>query len=223
MKVSTVFIVEPEAIVRDALTLLINSFPDYEVTGTASTAEDALNQLSVTPSEVVITEMSLPMQSGLELIQGIKSRKVNSRIVVLAHFISETSERNALSLGANAVLPKSSPTNALLSALSGSNGASHTDSALDHLIERDSQLALTGQNSMAGIARGNDPLGLLSNREREIFHYLANGMPNAAIAKQLFISPRTVETHRARIVRKLGIKTNAELIRYAIREGVAGI
>ncbi|MCC6955134.1 MAG: helix-turn-helix transcriptional regulator, partial [Deltaproteobacteria bacterium] len=67
---------------------------------------------------------------------------------------------------------------------------------------------------------GVDPLEALSPREREIFHLLAGGMQNAAIARKLFISPRTVETHRARIVRKLGIRTNSELIRFAIKNEV---
>jgi len=67
----------------------------------------------------------------------------------------------------------------------------------------------------------SDPLDPLSPREREIFHLLANGLQNSTIAKRLFISPRTVETHRARVVRKLGLNSNAELIRYAIKHGLS--
>jgi len=82
-------------------------------------------------------------------------------------------------------------------------------------------LAAALDNGTADIKSGEDPLGILSTREREVFHLLANGLQNSSIARKLLISPRTVETHRARIVQKLGIHSNAELIHFAVDYGLA--
>lgn len=71
--------------------------------------------------------------------------------------------------------------------------------------------------------RSSDAISCLSPREREIFSYIAMGLPNVQIAKKLYISPRTVETHRAQIVRKLHLKSNGELIRFAIKNGLTTV
>jgi DNA-binding NarL/FixJ family response regulator len=121
--------------------------------------------------------------------------------------------RLAMQAGALSFVSKSAEIDELLESLkSTASGQRYLPAALSNLYNVETE-AVTEE--------ARDPLALLSVRERQIFHLLADGLQNAVIAKQLFISPRTVETHRARVVRKLGLSSNAQLIRFAIRHGLS--
>ncbi|MCB0333260.1 MAG: response regulator transcription factor, partial [Bdellovibrionales bacterium] len=125
----------------------------------------------------------------------------------------------AFAAGAQAYLFKNSSPDEFLSALKAmENGEFYLPNQLGDLSSEIQELA--GSSNSHGKLDLHDPLSQLSKREREVFYLLADGMPNRVIAKKLYISPRTVETHRARVIKKLGFSSTADLIRYALRNNL---
>lgn len=208
-----ILFVDPEQMVRFALTNEIHSMSPFHVVGYANDAEEALKQIKVGRPEILLTEMQLPGKSGLELLHDLRREKIEIISVICSAFASTQSIQRAFSYGAYGYVSKLSPVAELLHAL---EQVSEKRRFLSPRLQ-----SLTHWAEVPNVATHTDPLSPLSPREREIFFHLANGLQNSAIARQLFISPRTVETHRARIVRKLGVRTNSELIRYAIKNEVS--
>ena len=208
----TVIIIEPESLVRCALKFLVNSFDEYEVLGTGGDFDEALKLLAENKPDILMTAQCLPGKTGIELVSEAR-RSFPKLITVVVTSVGRTEcANNAFAAGASAYLVKSASEDELLTAL---------DQAADgkrYLSPNFANGAIHSNHELS-----INPLCALSPREREIFMFLASGLQNAAIAKKLFISPRTVETHRARIVRKLGLQSNADLIRYAIKHGVIGV
>lgn len=217
--IQSVLIVDPEQLIRAALQQLISSVGPYRVVAEADNAEEGLTRLSSVQPMLLILEIELPGKSGIEMLYEMKRKQVTQKTLVLTRLRSEKMMRFAFNGGALGYLFKTSSVSEFGSALAAvSENRKYLPPDFGHLIEEFSK-PLGHDVSPQRM----DPLDALSCREREIFHLLADGQQNAGIAKKLFISPRTVETHRARIVRKLGIHSNAELIRYAIRHGLATI
>ena len=134
-------------------------------------------------------------------------------------FEDEATVRQSIAAGAEAYLLKDSSPEEFLNALQAiENNKIYLPQKFSHLYEELQELANTSPSKISGEL--HDPLSILSKREREVFYLLANGLPNRIIAKKLFISPRTVETHRARVIKKLGFASTADLIRYAIRNNL---
>jgi len=210
----SLLIVDNEAIVCEAVKALLTTIGIYQVAGVATSCDDALSKLDTLRPRIMITEINLPGKSGVELIREARSRNVCSCCIALTSCRTPAVVQQALEYGAISYILKSDSVDGLLAGLSAAvNGKSYTSAALGEIA-----ISRSTSRSTSGSAR--DPLNSLSPREREIFYFLANGMQNSEIARTLFISPRTVETHRARVVRKLGLKSNAEIIRYAIRSGL---
>ena len=213
----SILLVDSENLVRLGLALLIESLGGYRIIGSVGTSAEALAVLAQHPPDIVLTEMALKGPSGIDLLLELKRRKISHPKVVLLYAV-ESAEliRRGLLLGAHGCLSKSSTVEALKSALDSTIADRRyiPDEVAKLSMVQESQYELSGNSSP------QDPLRLLSQREREIFHLLAHGLQNTAIAKRLFISPRTVETHRARIVRKLELTSNAELIRFAFKHGL---
>ncbi len=213
----SVTLVDPEHLVRLALGRVIESIGSFEVVAEASDLPEALATLESRPTDLLITEIALPGPSGLELLLELQRRKLlKVRPLVLSQVDSADMVRQALLAGAHGYILKNCSLDeleeGLHAALTNRRYLPSTIAHLGDISENTFELGVRG--------RPDDPLASLSPREREIFHLLANGLQNTVIAKKLFISPRTVETHRARIVRKLELSSNGELIRFAIKHGL---
>jgi len=211
-------VVDPDVLVRNALARLIGSFSTCEVVAQADDAEQAFSALTTRNDIRLITlEIALPGMSGVEFLRELQRRKILAKTVVISQIVSDDMITQALLAGAQGYVLKNCPVEDLETALETvcRSNARYLPSSIVHLAKvAENSYELTQQNP-------SDPLTPLSAREREIFHLLAIGLQNTAIAKKLFISPRTVETHRARIVRKLALQTNGELIRFAIKHGLS--
>lgn len=212
-----ILMIDPEEIVRHAIGSLINSLPDFEVHTSVSTSEEGLKAIDKIDFDIVILEIALPQASGIDFLHELQRRKLLVKTLVLSHLSSPELITQALLAGAQGFALKAGSFSDLCEGL---QIIKHSNKR--YLPPQVSELARIGKNEFAlsGKKATSDPLSPLSKREREIFHLLATGLQNTAIAKKLFISPRTVETHRARIVRKLGLCTNGELIRFAIKNGL---
>jgi DNA-binding NarL/FixJ family response regulator len=197
---------------------MISSFPNCDPVAQADDAEQALQALSAHSEIRLITlEIALPGMSGIEFLRELQRRKILAKTLVISQISSDDMITQALLAGAQGYVLKNCRVEDLETATDTvcRSNSRYLPSSIGHLAKvSENGYELTQQNP-------TDPLAPLSAREREIFHLLAIGLQNTAIAKKLFISPRTVETHRARIVRKLALQTNGELIRFAIKHGLS--
>ena len=211
-------LLDPEELVRHAIAQLLLSTHNFQIVGMANDAEEALAAIDKNPIAAVILEIALPHASGINFLHERVRRKIAVRSIVLSHIDSPDMITQAFLAGANGYVLKRGKFEDLTAALQ-----MVTTSNKKFLPPQINELATVTENeyALSGKSPTTDPLSPLSTREREIFHLLASGLQNTTIAKKLLISPRTVETHRARIVRKLGLHTNGELIRFAIKHGLA--
>lgn len=217
-KKRSVLVVDSERLVRLALVKLIDSLPGYAVIGEADDMPEALVCLGKKNPDILITEIVLPGPSGLELLFEVQRRGLSKlKVVVLSQVSSADMITQALLAGAQSYVFKAGSLEDLQAGLDATAGSKrYLPPEIAHLIS-----SLPENDYQLNSKKPNDPLCILSPREREIFHLLAKGLQNTAIAQKLYISPRTVETHRARVVKKLELSSNAELIRFAIKRGLS--
>lgn len=213
-----VVLADDHHLVRHAIKSIINSFEGVTVVGEAEDATSALKVVNETNPDLLILDIGLPSRSGLDVLYEIKRRGLPTKVMMLSMYDDEQRVKQAIAGGAFSYVAKNSSPSELLAAIrSASCGQFYLSKQFQHIDPK-----LLGDSAEKTESK-QDPLDLLSPREREMFFLLAEGLPNRIIAKRLFISPRTVETHRARVIKKLGFKSNADLIRYAIKHGLVGV
>ncbi len=204
------FLVDDHQVLRQALTEALCS-KGYQVVGEASDGAELLLQLTSVKADLIIMDLAMPKANGLTTIEELKRRGIEAPVLVLSADESEKSIRAALKAGARGFLPKQV-------------GLSEVAFAIEAVLTGKTYLSpsITERFMASGGVEGScaSPLDCLSAREREIFVLLAVGKPNREIGKQLHISTRTVDTHRSNILKKLALKTNAELVKLAITEGL---
>lgn len=214
MAISTqpIILAAQATISRESAKLLINSWSEFTIVAVTATLEETFKAIETYNQATLVLGNRLAQVGALEVLLEIKRRNLKTRAVILSTEPCPQLERKLLHLPIVTCVQCTDRPERLIEALRAARDGKSLElpSHLEVISEAE-DLELT------------DPLEPLSNREREIFRLLADGLQNAAIAKKLFISPRTVETHRARIVRKLHLHSNADLIRYAIRNGLSAV
>ncbi|GAF38557.1 response regulator [Agrilactobacillus composti DSM 18527 = JCM 14202] len=207
-----ILIADDHAIVRNGLSFLLNQQPDFEVVDQAADGNQTYMKVEQNPVDILVMDLSMPPgESGLITTKRIHDHFPNVKIVILSMHEEEEYIRQALQNGASAYILKSSPDSELLTAL---NKVTYDQTYLDsniRLSEESAEAINSGDNEL-NLKEYND----LSNREKEVLPLVALGYSNKEIAKQLFISVKTVEAHKANIMKKLKTKNRAELIQYAI-------
>jgi DNA-binding NarL/FixJ family response regulator len=210
-----ILVVEDHELVRDALAGLLAEAPGMEVVCVASTLEDARLLLEQHGPDVVLADLSLGDGSALDLIRWVQRSRLNARIVVITGFNDTFAAVEALADGAMGYVLKSQSTTDLLAAIRAvANGQSYVAPEVAAKLPHPPP---GGGSSRARRGRG---LEALSRRERDVFRQMVEGYAAAEIARRLCISPRTVETHRTNINRKLAVRTTAELVRFAVVHGI---
>ena len=205
-----VLIVDDHALVRSGLRLLLEAEEDVTVEDEAGNAEEAVRKARLHKPDVVLLDIVMPGGSGLDAAPAIKEAAPKSRILVLSMQDDPSYVRQAFSAGANGYLLKEAADAELVAAVREvAAGGSYVHPTLG------ARLAAAEADAQARAAA--DPL---SDREREVLRLLALGHTNQEIAKMLYISVRTAETHRAHIMQKLRLSTRAELVRYALEHGL---
>ncbi len=205
-----VLIVDDHPVVRDGLSTIINHELDMTVCGEADDACQALKATAVLKPDIVIVDISLKSSDGIDLTKSLKAAYPQVYVIVLSvHDESMYAER-ALLAGAQAYLMKDTVTNNIIKAIrTVLSGEIYVSDAISrkflHTIAQDK----------AGITK--TPIENLSDREFEVFRLIGEGYKASRIAEILYLSPKTVETYRARIKDKLNLRNAAELLRYAIK------
>jgi DNA-binding NarL/FixJ family response regulator len=203
-----VLLVDDHAVFRSCLRLRLDHEDGITPIAEAATAEEAITRTRTLKPDVVLLDLLLPRKSGYQAIPELLQASPHSRILIVSSQTGPTPVRQAISAGAHGYVPKRATDTELIDAIRRlAAGERYVDPELGaQLITADDQPAL-------------EPL---SNRERDVLHLLALGHTNHEIGKQLYISVRTVDTHRAHIMRKLNLQTRAELVLFALANGLIG-
>lgn len=212
----TILLAEDHQIVRQGLQALLGAVSDFSLVGEAGDGQEALKLVEYHQPDVLVLDLMLPGLNGLAVAEQTKRRSARTRIVVLSMHTSEAYVAEALRAGAAGYVLKQSPASelvfAIYEAVAGRRFLSPPLSEQSvEVYERELKT-----NTV-------DLYKTLTPREREILQLVAEGHTNTAIAERLSISPRTVETHRDNLMRKLNLHTRADLIRYAIQHGLVPI
>lgn len=216
---TSVLIADDHTIMRHGIKSVLEPAADIEVVGETDGADETIARVTELQPDVLILDLGLPEKSGIEVIYAIEENKIETKVIVLTMHDDEMMITQALGAGAQAyVLKDFSPESLIGTIHRVLEGEMLLPEQFEYL--REDIMKRRESDSTSSDNSASDPLSKLSKREREIFFHLANGMPNRAIAKKLFISPRTVETHRARVIKKLGFSSTADLIRYAIKHNL---
>ena len=205
-----VLIVDDHAVFRAGLKLLIDAEDDLEAVGEAGTARDAIFQARALEPDVVLLDIVMPDQSGLDAMPTLLHERPEMKVLILSMQDDPQYIRQAFAAGASGyVLKEAADTEVVAAIREVAGGSSYVHPAVGaKLIAAETAEARRAQE---------DPL---SDREREVLRLLALGHTNQEIAAQLYISVRTAETHRAHIMQKLRLSSRAELVRYALEQGV---
>ncbi len=206
-----VLIVDDHAVVRAGIRLLLDAEDDIETVGEAGDAREAVFEVRSSKPDVVLMDVGLGSgKSGIEATPEMLRELPDTKVLVLSMQDDPRYVREAFAAGASGYVLKEAADNELVTAVREvAGGGRYVDPALG------ARIAVA--DAEAARAAEEDPL---SDREREVLRLLALGHTNQEIAKTLFISVRTAETHRAHIMQKLRINTRAELVRYAIAQGL---
>jgi two-component system response regulator NreC len=208
-----VLIVDDHPVVRAGLRRVLESEPGIEVVGEAGDARNAVFQTREAKPDVILMDVVMPGKTGIEAIPDVLHDAPETKILILSMQDDPHYVREAFDAGASGYLLKEAADTDVVAAIRDvAAGGRYVHPALGaRLVAADSEERKRAEE---------DPL---SDREREVLRLLALGHTNQEIATQLFISVRTAETHRAHVMQKLLLQSRAELVRYALEQGLLGV
>jgi DNA-binding NarL/FixJ family response regulator len=207
-----VLLADDHTLVRTGIRRILEGEPGIEVLAEAADGVHALEMVRTTDADVLVLDLNMPGMDGIDVLRGVKAAYPGLKVIVLTMHAGREYVAKAMKGGADAYLLKDSAVQDLVTAV--------------HAVVGDqTYFSPTIQQTMAGLVRGDDGtpasrVQSLTDREREVLHWMARGLSSKDVAQALNISVRTVETHRANLMHKLGVKSVAVLIQVAIREGL---
>jgi two-component system invasion response regulator UvrY len=205
-----ILIIDDHEIVRDGLKNILNEQSEDTTFGEAGTLPEAIALATEADWDVAVLDLSLAGRSGLEILKELKQIRPRLPVLILSMHSEEQYARRAFKAGAAGYITKDSPRTELLKAISKvAQGGRYVSQALAEVLVID-------------LERGSDrpPHEALSDCEFEVMSLIASGKTIGEIALLLSLSDKTISTYRARILDKMGMKTNAELTHYAIKRGL---
>lgn len=208
-----ILIADDHGVVAEGLKHLIEAQPDMQVVGTVGDGREAVRLAREAQPDVVLMDLSMPELNGADATRAILERDSRCRVIVLSMYAEREYVRRALKAGASGYVVKRSAAKEVVDAIRAVYAGQRylsprvADVMIDDYTAEDKQ----------------DPLARLSAREREVLQLLAEGRTGAEIAARLALSQKTVETYRARLVEKLGIRDVAGLVKFAIQRGIVSL
>ncbi|KSV17523.1 LuxR family transcriptional regulator [Dehalococcoides mccartyi] len=210
----SIVLADDHHIVRHGLKALLEAEADFNVAGEASDGIEAVNLAQNLQPNVLVTDLMMGGMSGIEVTYQVVKRSPKTAVVILSMYGNEAYVHEALRAGAWAYVLKDSTSEELVRAVrEAMQGHRYLSPPL-------SEKAIEAYMEKTAEATSLDPYETLTIREREVLHLVSQGYTCAEIAEKLFISPRTVEVHRANMMRKLDLRNQTQLLRYALQRGI---
>jgi DNA-binding NarL/FixJ family response regulator len=214
-----ILLVDDHQLVRDGIKALLAGVGDVEVIGEAADSNELFEKLGVLQPDLIILDISLPGISGIEVTKIICGKYPDIRVMILSMYNSEDFINNALKAGAMGYLPKNTTRNELLEAIYAiHSGEEFFGEATSRIMVKGYMKRIVDEERPS--EKGTD---LLTAREKEILRLYVEGLINKEISERLEISIRTVETHKNHIMRKLGLRSTVEMVKYAIKNKISEI
>lgn len=218
MDKTKILIADDHKLVREGIESMLSDVPDIEVVGLVSSGEDAINMARTVEPHVVLMDVVMPGMNGIEASRWIKENDDQVRVIILTMEVSKDYVSAAIKSGVDGYLPKDIGKETLLQAIRAVNtGERYFNDAIKKLIFEDFYTTEKLKNPKKVLPNQ------LTKRENEVLALVASGKSNKEIAEFLFISVKTVETHKAHILIKLGLNNNSELVRYAVKHNIITI
>jgi DNA-binding NarL/FixJ family response regulator len=208
-----ILIADDHGVVAEGLKHLVEAQSDMEVVACVGDGREAVQQAHDTRPDVVLMDLSMPELNGADATRAILQRDPKCRVIVLSMYAQREYVRRALQAGAAGYVVKRSAAKEVVDAIRAVHAGQR------YLSPRVADVVLEDYTD----EKRDDPLARLSAREREVLQLLAEGRTGAEIAQRLSLSQKTVETYRARLVEKLGIRDLAGLVRFAIQRGLISL
>lgn len=206
-----VLVADDHSVVRYGLTTILNSVANITVVAEASSGADAFELYKAQRPDICFLDITMPDLDGIETCRSILELDPNAKVIIMTIHLSKEYLNKVLAAGAHGYMLKNSSKQEILENIQKvMNGERVFSKAVSELMTK----SFMDTHDSGNI--GN----LLTRREKEILRYITDGQTNQAIAEQLFISPRTVETHRANLMQKLQVKNTAALVRKVLRENI---
>jgi DNA-binding NarL/FixJ family response regulator len=211
-----VLLTDDHKLIRDGIKLMIENTDDMEVTSSVASGEEAINEVRENKPDVVLMDVMMGGMSGIEATQWIKGIDPAIKVLLLTMEVSKDYVSAAIKAGVDGYLPKDVDQDTLLDAIRKvSKGERFFNDAIMKLVFEDFYSHQKSKN-VDKISLPND----LTKRECEVLVQVASGKTNKEVGENLFISVKTVETHKGNILEKLGLRNSAELVRYAIKKKI---
>jgi len=215
----TILIVDDHPLFREGLKSILRRDTSYEVVGEAGNGREALRMAGKLRPDLALVDMSLPDQSGIQLTRELHDMLSETHVMIVSMHSKIDYIVKAFEAGATGYLTKESASDSLLEGIdSVLKGECFMDSSVSHKVIKKLMASPAKEAKITDVAYDT-----LTPREQEVMVLLAEGLSTKKIAKKLFISPKTVENHRANIMKKLDIHSTIELVRYATRLGMIDV
>ncbi len=207
-----ILVADDHAIVREGLKRILGSATDMAVSGEASTGQEVLEKATKDDFDVLVLDISMPGRNGLDILRELKVMKPKLHVLMLSVFPEEQYAVRVIRAGASGYMTKDSAPDELITAIRRiSRGRKYVSPSLGERLAVDLEL---------GSDRDTPPHELLSDREFRVMCMVAVGRTANEIAEELMLSPKTISTYRTRVLRKMQMKSSAELTHYAIKHGL---
>ncbi len=211
-----VVIADDHGVVRAGLHALLSGQPGLEVCGEAASADDALRLVGETDPDILLLDISMPDRDGIQVAREVRERHPSARVLFLTVHEDQALLREALRAGAAGYVVKRAIESELLDAIAAvMRGDLYVHPSMMRALLAEKPVPTPGMG--AAVGRSAEAL---TTREIEVLQLIAQGYTNTQIADRLVLSVRTVDTHRANIMGKLGLKRRAELVQYALAHGL---
>jgi DNA-binding NarL/FixJ family response regulator len=208
-----VLLVDDHRLIRDGISALLNNVSDIRVAGSVSSGEEAINQVPVLKPDVILMDIVMGGMNGIEATRWIKEQSPATRIILITSEVKREFVAAGIRCGIDGYLPKDVPADTLIEAIRHvHNGQKYFNEAITSLVFDD--FYNKQKNNPSPVIPSPTPL---TKRELEVLALVASGKSNKTVAEELFLSVKTIETHKSNILDKLGLRNTAEIVKYAIQ------
>jgi len=214
VKTLRILLADDHKVVRQGTRALLSTVPEWEIVGEADNGRDAVSLTSELKPDIVILDIGMPELNGLDATRQIKKKSPETEVLIFTGQETEELVHDVFDSGARSYIMKTDAADHLIDAIKALSEHKH------FFTSRISEIVFARYIQEKGTLEGAPEKSRITDREREIVQLLAEGKSSKEIATILGISVRTVETHRAAIMKKLGLKSFSELIRYAVRNKI---